>query len=91
MFGYGYGGCGYGTEVLRLLLDYGFNQLRLHNICLKVFNFNERAINCYKDVGFVECGRRHECYYLDGKYYDVITMEILDKKYRKSIDKLSKK
>ena len=39
---------GYGKEVLNLLLNYGFDYLNLNNIMLKVFSFNERAINCYK-------------------------------------------
>ena len=73
---------GYGQETLKLLLDYGFNFLRLHNICLGVFSFNERAINCYKKVGFKEYGRRHEAYYLDGKYYDAILLEYLEYDYK---------
>lgn len=75
-------GKGYGAEALNLLLDYGFNQLRCHNIDLGVFSFNERAINCYKKLGFKEYGRRHESYYLDGKWYDEILMEILEDDYR---------
>ena len=78
-----YRGKGLGTEVINLLLDYGFNNLRLHNINLGVFSFNERAISCYKKLGFKEYGRRHECYYLDGKWHDEIWMEILEDEYRK--------
>lgn len=75
---------GYGSEALKLLLDYGFNILRLHNISLDVFSFNKRAINCYKKIGFKEYGRRHECYFLDGKYHDEISMEILVDDYKKN-------
>lgn len=73
---------GYGREALTLLLDYGFNILNLHNIKLDVFAFNERAIACYKKVGFKEYGRRHECYFLDGKYHDSVSMEILEDDFR---------
>jgi RimJ/RimL family protein N-acetyltransferase len=72
---------GYGTETLRILVNYGFKHLNLHNINLWVYSFNERAIACYKKVGFKEIGRRHECYYLDGKYYDRIMMEVLDRDF----------
>ena len=72
---------GYGTEVLRLLLDYSFNYLNLHNVHLGVMSFNERAINCYKKVGFKEYGRRRECYFLNGKYYDNVYMDILDSEF----------
>ena len=44
---------------------------------LKVFSFNDHAINVYKKVGFNEFGRRKKSYYLKGKWYDDIYMEIL--------------
>jgi len=68
---------GYGEEALNLLIDYGFDYLNLNNIMLKVFAFNERAINCYKKVGFKEIGRRRQSYYLKGKFYDEVYMDIL--------------
>ena len=46
-----------------------FDYLNLNNIMLKVFSFNESAINCYKKIGFKEIGRRRQCYYLKGKFY----------------------
>ena len=49
---------GYGTEVIKLLLDFGFNYLNLNNINLFVFSFNERAIECYKKAGFKECRKK---------------------------------
>ena len=36
-------GKGYGTEAIKILLDYGFNVLRLHNIDLHVYDFNKPA------------------------------------------------
>lgn len=73
---------GYGAEALNLLLSYGFNILHLHSIDLTVYDFNVRAIRCYEKIGFLECGRRHECYYLNGNRYDRITMEIFEKDWR---------
>ena len=78
---------GYGKEALRLLLDYGFNYLNIHNIGLKVFSFNDGAIKCYKDVGFKEYGRRREAYFVNGKYYDSICMDILAKEFNESFIK----
>lgn len=51
---------------------------------LTVKSFNERAINCYKKVGFKELGRRRECYFLNGKYYDDVYMDILANEFKKS-------
>lgn len=75
---------GYGSDAINLILDYGFNYLNLHNIDLTVFEFNERAIACYKKCGFKECGRRRKSYFLNGKYYDVISMDILSNEFTKS-------
>ena len=74
-------GKGYGTEVINLLLDYAFNYLNLNNIMLIVKSFNDTAINCYKKVGFKEIGRRRQSYYLNGKYYDDIYMDILKEEF----------
>ena len=44
----------YGTEILRRVIEYGFNDFGLNEIILKVFSHNARAIHCYKNVGFDE-------------------------------------
>ena len=71
-------GKGYGAEALRLILDYGFKTLNLHNVMLLVHSDNERAIACYKKVGFCEFGRRREVQYKNGRYIDAVYMDILD-------------
>ena len=72
---------GYGTEAIRLILDYGFNYLNLNNINLDVMEFNDRAIACYKKCGFKEIGRRRKSEFLDGKYYDRVSMDILNEEF----------
>lgn len=44
----------YGTEALKTMIDYGFNELSLDEIYLIVFSNNHRAIHCYQKLGFVE-------------------------------------
>lgn len=73
---------GYGTEAIKLLLDYSFNYINLNNIKLDVMEFNERAIQCYKKCGFKEYGRRRKCRYINGKYYDSINMDILKEEFK---------
>lgn len=68
---------GYGAEALRLLLKYSFEQLNLHSVTLRVFAFNERAIACYKKVGFSEYGRQHESNFINGAWQDHVYMELL--------------
>ena len=75
---------GYGQEALNLLLDYGFNYLNLNSVYLSVFSFNDVAIHCYKKIGFREAGRLRENYFLNGKYYDVVYMDILKREFNGS-------
>jgi len=72
---------GYGQDATKLLLDYGFNLLNLNNIMLGVFSFNERAVNCYRKVGFKEIGRRRQARIIGGKKFDVILMDILAEEF----------
>ena len=75
---------GYGTEAIRLILDYGFNYMNLHNIKLDLLSFNERAFKCYKKCGFKEAGKIRENRFINGKYYDTISMDILDSEFKES-------
>ena len=74
-------GRGYGAEAISLLLDYAFNLLNLNSIMLGTFSFNERAIACYKKVGFREIGRRRQARIMGAKKFDAILMDILAEEY----------
>jgi RimJ/RimL family protein N-acetyltransferase len=47
---------GLGTEAIRLVVGYGFEQLRLHRISLEVYSHNPRARRAYEKAGFVAEG-----------------------------------
>ncbi len=55
-------GKGYGSEVVKLMVGYGFRYINLNNIMLKVFSGNTAAINAYKKCGFTEIGKKN-CFY----------------------------
>jgi RimJ/RimL family protein N-acetyltransferase len=71
-------GHGYGTEATRLMIDHAFAGLGLHRVGLTVFSFNERAIRSYRSVGFVVEGRAREAIWREGRWWDEISMSILD-------------
>ncbi|MFS0864811.1 GNAT family N-acetyltransferase [Fredinandcohnia sp. 179-A 10B2 NHS] len=74
---------GYGTEALRLIIDYMFNTLNLRRIGINVYAYNSRAIKAYEKLGFVQEGILREELYYDGQYYDNILMGLLKSEYRK--------
>jgi len=49
---------------------------------LSVHDDNIAAISCYNKVGFKEAGRRREWIFKDGKYHDVIYMDILENEFK---------
>ena len=74
---------GYGSDAIKLLLDFGFNQLNLNNIMLKAISFNQRALRAYEKCGFKTFGVWKESHYVDGKYYDLVHMNITKKEFSK--------
>jgi RimJ/RimL family protein N-acetyltransferase len=73
---------GYGQDAIRTLLRYGFDELNLHRICLRVFEGNARGIGCYERCGFQHEGRERDGFFRDGAYVDVLVMSILEDEWR---------
>lgn len=74
---------GIGTEVTKHMIKYGFEELKLHRIDLKVLNYNTRAIKCYEKCGFKVDGIMRENAYIDGVYYSDVVMSILESEFQK--------
>lgn len=70
-------GKGYGKDVLRVLLAYGFRSRNLHRIHLQTLSSNEAGLRCYRAVGFVEEGRQREHAWVEGAYEDMVLMSVL--------------
>jgi RimJ/RimL family protein N-acetyltransferase len=68
---------GYGSDALATLLRFGFQEMNLHRVGLRVYDFNARAIASYRKCGFVEEGRMREAQYQDGAYHDIVVMSVL--------------
>jgi RimJ/RimL family protein N-acetyltransferase len=72
-----YWGRGYGTDAVRVLIDYGFRHHNLHRVYLSVNSTNPRAIGAYRRCGFVEEGRLRAHMWNNGHYIDLVQMGIL--------------
>jgi RimJ/RimL family protein N-acetyltransferase len=83
-----YWGKGYGSEAIKLLLDFAFNLLNLNSVLLRVHSFNKRALKCYEKCGFKEIGRRREAFIIGSKKYDDIYMDILASEFQGKITNL---
>jgi RimJ/RimL family protein N-acetyltransferase len=72
---------GFGEEATRLVLDFGFYALNLHNIWLRTFSFNKRAQKMFARIGFKEMGRKREVKIMGEKKFDEILMDILSSEF----------
>jgi RimJ/RimL family protein N-acetyltransferase len=74
---------GLGTEAVRLIVGYGFEQVGLHRIALQVYAFNPRARHVYERVGFVAEGMLRDALRHDGTWIDATVMSILADEWEK--------
>jgi RimJ/RimL family protein N-acetyltransferase len=70
-------GQGYGTEALRLALDFCWNHLNLNRVQLTVFKHNPRAIGAYQAAGFRKEGRMRKAAFIGGNWVDLVLMAAL--------------
>ena len=68
---------GLGFDVVQTLLRFGFEQMNLHRIYLRVFAGNERAIHLYEKLGFQHEGRLRQAEFRHGRYHDLLWMSVL--------------
>jgi diamine N-acetyltransferase len=77
-------GQGFGTEATRLMLEWGFTVLGLHNIELRVWDWNAGAIRAYTKAGFREIGRRRGGVVVMGRRYDIVYMDAIAPEFKGS-------
>ena len=75
-------GKGYGTDALRVLLHYGFDELNLQRVSLSVLEGNARAMRSYEKCGFRLEGRERQAWAYDGRRWDEIYMGLLREEWR---------
>ncbi len=84
-----YWGRGLGTEAVRLLVNYGFEQLNLHRVSSEVFAFNERSLKMHRKLGFREEGRQREAWFKNGRFHDWVLFAILRDEWDSAIDMIT--
>ena len=67
-------GHGFGLETTTLFTEFGFDNLKLHRIFLRVLEKNKIALSSYENAGFKREGLFRDMVCLDGDYNNVIFM-----------------
>ena len=69
-------GKGYGTEAIRLVLDYAFKRLNLQEVSAGVATVHQPSIRAFEKAGFEIEGRVKGQFFLDGEYYDSLYLGV---------------
>lgn len=76
-----YRGRGFGSEAVRLMVDYAFTAYNIRNVLLDTNAFNRRAIRAYEKVGFKEIGRRRQATRYGHRLFDIVYMDCLAEEF----------
>ncbi len=74
-------GKGYGSDAMKLALNYAFTELNLRRVTLSVFEYNPRAVRCYEKLGFQHEGRVRKYLNREGRRWDLVYMGILKEEW----------
>lgn len=69
---------GYATAAAELLTGYAFDQLGVHRIEARVFDFNDASRKVLERVGFTHEGTSREAAFIDGEYRDTLWYGMLE-------------
>jgi diamine N-acetyltransferase len=76
---------GLGSEATKLVLDWAFTVMGLHNILLVTFSWNLPAIRAYSKAGFREIGRRRGAVLTYGQRYGQVLMDAVADEFTDSV------
>jgi len=72
-----YWGQGFGSDAIRTILRFAFEEMNLRRVFLRVRHDNARGIRAYEKCGFQHEGRLREAMFGNGRYYDEVRMAVL--------------
>ncbi|MFC7044036.1 GNAT family N-acetyltransferase [Halobacteriaceae archaeon GCM10025711] len=75
-------GNGYATEAAGLLVDYAFDERRLHRLEARALATDDEARAVVETLGFEQEGRLRDEQYVDGEYVDRVVYGLLEAEWR---------
>lgn len=73
----------YGSELMTMVLRYGFMELSLHRIWLSIPGYCEEEMKLVESNGFIRESQRREASFINGKFYDLMGYSMLRQEYKK--------
>ncbi len=67
---------GFGSDAIRTLVRFAFDEMNLQKLRINVFDYNDRAKHVLEAQGFVQEGRLRSEFYREGTYHDIVILSI---------------
>lgn len=67
---------GFGSDAIRTLVRFAFEEMNLRKLRINVFEYNDRAKHVLEAQGFVQEGRLRGEFYREGAYHDLLILSI---------------
>ncbi|HEX8411693.1 MAG TPA: GNAT family protein [Thermoanaerobaculia bacterium] len=67
---------GFGSDAIRTLVRFAFDEMNLRKLRNNVFDYNDRAKHILETQGFVQEGRLRKEFYREGSYHDIVLLSI---------------
>lgn len=81
-----YRGRGYATDAMKIMLRYGFLELRCHKFNSETIDLNQASICLHKSLGFVEEGRRRQNVFTGGQFHDEVLFGMTREEYDSMVE-----
>lgn len=65
---------GFGSDAIRTLVRFAFDEMNLRKLRINVFDYNDRAKHVLETQGFVQEGRLRDEFFRDGAYHDIVIL-----------------
>ena len=65
---------GFGSDAIRTLVRFAFDDMNLHKLRIHVFDYNDRAKHVLEALGFVVEGKLARDFYREGQYHDIVIL-----------------
>lgn len=75
-------GKGYGREVLKLLVNFAFQNLNLNKVYAYVLKDNPRAVKAFEKLGFAKEGDLKGEFFINGGYRDACRMGLINNSWQ---------
>ncbi|MGA7614098.1 MAG: GNAT family protein [Thermoanaerobaculia bacterium] len=73
---------GFGSDAIRTLVRFAFQEMNLRKLRINVFDYNERAKRILAAQGFAQEGKLAGDFYREGEYHDIVILSVFKETFK---------